>query len=82
AADGIVAFSAICTHQQCTVMEWLASTKVLRCPCHQSEYDLEHGAVVLSGPAPRPLPALPLKISDSALVVAAPFTTRVGGEKL
>lgn len=82
AADGVVAYSAICTHQQCTVTDWLAAKQVAQCPCHQSEYDLAHGARVVAGPAPRPLPALPLKISDGAPVVAAPFTDRVGGEKL
>jgi rieske iron-sulfur protein len=82
AADGIVAYSAICTHQQCTVMDWLASKRVAQCPCHQSEYDLAHGARVVAGPAPRPLPALPLKLSDGAPVVSGPFTDRVGGQKL
>ncbi len=60
AAEGIVAYSAICTHQQCVVADWLRSAQLLQCPCHQSRYDLMHGAKVVSGPAPRPLPALPL----------------------
>lgn len=79
--DGIVAYSAVCTHQQCWVTDWLKSTQVLQCPCHQSQYDLRHGAKVVGGPAPRPLPALPLKISNSLLDVAGPFTGRVGGEQ-
>lgn len=82
AAEGVVAYSAICTHQQCTVTDWLKTKQVMRCPCHQSEYDPRHGARVVGGPAPRSLPALPLKIADGALTVAAPFTSRVGGEKL
>jgi len=81
AVDGVVAFSAVCTHQQCTVTDWLKSTQVLQCPCHQSEYDLRHGAKVVGGPAPRALPALPLKRADSVLMVAGPFTARVGGEQ-
>jgi rieske iron-sulfur protein len=81
AADGVVAFSAICTHQQCTVTDWLKSTQVLQCPCHQSQYDLRHGAKVVGGPAPRALPALPLRLRDGALVIAGPFTARVGGEQ-
>jgi len=36
---------------------------------------------VVDGPAPRPLPALPLKIVDGALVVARPFTSPVGFER-
>ncbi len=81
AVDGVVAFSAICTHQQCTVTDWLKAKQVLQCPCHQSEYDPKHGARVVNGPAPRSLPALPLKVTDGVLVVAAPFTDRVGGEQ-
>jgi hypothetical protein len=79
--DGIVAYSAVCTHQQCWVTDWLKSTQVLQCPCHQSQYDLRQGAKVVGGPAPRPLPALPLKLGNNLLDVAGPFTGRVGGEQ-
>lgn len=81
AADGVVAFTAICTHQQCTVTDWLKQAQVLQCPCHQSQYDPRHGAKVVGGPAPRPLPALPLKLDSGVLVVAGPFTGRIGGEQ-
>jgi len=81
APGGVVAYSAVCTHQQCWVTDWLKSAQVLQCPCHQSRYDLRQGAKVVGGPAPRPLPALPLTLSDGALKVAGPFTDRVGGEK-
>jgi Rieske Fe-S protein len=81
AADGIVAYSAICTHQQCPVTDWLTESKDFRCPCHQSVYDPRDGAKVVGGPAPRPLPALPLVIAGGELQVAGPFTERVGGEK-
>ena len=57
AADGVVAYSAICTHQGCTVTDWLTAKQVLQCPCHQSHYDPRHGARVVVGPAPRALPA-------------------------
>jgi rieske iron-sulfur protein len=78
---GVVAFSAVCTHQQCWVTDWLKSVQLLQCPCHQSRYDLRQGAKVVSGPAPRSLPALPLNITDGVLDVAGPFTGRVGGER-
>jgi len=80
AADGIVAYTAVCTHQACWVSDWLASKQVLQCPCHQSEYDPRKGAVVVSGPAPRPLPALPLHIVSGRLEVKEHFTGRIGGE--
>jgi rieske iron-sulfur protein len=81
AAQGVVAFSAICTHQGCTVIYWLTGPQVLECPCHQSQYNPRDGAVVVGGPAPRPLPALPLTMAGGLLVVAASFTDRVGGEQ-
>jgi len=81
AVDGVVAFSAICTHQGCTVTYWLTAPQVLECPCHQSQYNPRDAAKVVGGPAPRPLPALPLKMVGGLLVVAASFTDRVGGEQ-
>jgi Rieske Fe-S protein len=50
------------------------------CSCHSSTFDPKDGARVVDGPAPRPLPALPLKIVDGKLVVARAFTARVGFE--
>lgn len=82
AANGIVAFTAVCSHQACWVTDWLSSKQLLQCPCHQSEYDLRQGGKVVSGPAPRGLAGLPLKVADGKLVVAGPFTDRVGGQKL
>ncbi|OYV39951.1 MAG: hypothetical protein B7Z80_05870 [Rhodospirillales bacterium 20-64-7] len=78
AADGIVAYSAICTHAQCTVTGWITDRQVLHCPCHQSEYDPRHNAKVVGGPAPRQLAALPLKISDGKPQVAGGFIGKVG----
>jgi Rieske Fe-S protein len=78
AVEGIVAYSAVCTHQQCFVSGWNAEQRVLHCPCHQSDYDPRHNAKVVTGPAPRALPALPLKIVDGVLTAAGPFLGRVG----
>jgi rieske iron-sulfur protein len=80
AAGGVVAYTAVCTHTGCEVVEWLAAQQVLQCPCHFSQFDPRDGARVVDGPAPRALPALPLAIVDGNLVVAKPFTTRVGFE--
>ncbi len=79
AADGeIVAYSASCTHALCPVTGWYADRRVVHCPCHNSEFDPSIGAKVVFGPAPRPLPALPLKVVEAAPVAAGPFTGRVG----
>jgi rieske iron-sulfur protein len=80
AANGVVAYTAICTHSGCDVADWIADQQLLACPCHDSRFDPRDGAKVVDGPAPRPLPALPLKIVDGKLVVANPFTARVGFE--
>ena len=80
AADGVVAYTAICTHSGCEVEEWLADEQLLYCSCHSSKFDPKDGAKVMDGPAPRVLPALPLKLVNRALVVAQPFTARVGFE--
>ncbi|MGI8910522.1 MAG: ubiquinol-cytochrome c reductase iron-sulfur subunit [Rubrobacteraceae bacterium] len=53
------AYSAICTHQQCTVAYRGGQ---LACPCHGSIYDPANGAQVVSGPAPRPLPEIPVEV--------------------
>jgi rieske iron-sulfur protein len=81
AADGIVAYSSICTHTGCDVDDWEPAAHVLACQCHFSQFDPRDGARVVDGPAPRPLPALPLKIVDGKLAVAAPFTAAIAFEK-
>ena len=78
AAQGVVAYSAVCTHSGCDSFEWMPAKQSLKCPSHDSEFDPADGAKVIGGPAPRRLPALPIKIVDGQLVVAAAFTGRVG----
>ena len=80
AADGVVGYSAVCTHTGCDAWEWQPATTTVKCPCHFSEFDLSNNARVLNGPAPRRLPALPLKIVDGAPVVASVFVGRPGFE--
>jgi rieske iron-sulfur protein len=77
-ADGIVAYSAVCTHTGCDVTGWKAETKTFQCFCHFSVFDPKDGANVLDGPAPRRLAALPLKIADGVLMAAGGFKGRVG----
>ena len=77
AAEGVVAYSAICTHAGCEVTDWIPDQQYLFCPCHDSTFDPKNGGKVVDGPAPRMLPALPLKIVDKKLVVAEPFTARI-----
>jgi nitrite reductase/ring-hydroxylating ferredoxin subunit len=52
AQDEIRAFSAICTHTDCTV-EYLPAKGIIFCACHNGVYNLDGRNV--SGPPPRPL---------------------------
>lgn len=83
AVDGILAYSAICSHAGCPVTAWVKSDAgdkdVFKCMCHNSEYDPRAGAQVVFGPAPRRLAALPLALADGALSVAGNFIGKVGG---
>jgi len=54
-AGDVHAFSAICTHQGCTVATVAGGT--IDCPCHGSRFDAVTGAV-RHGPADRPLAAI------------------------
>ena len=78
AADGVVAYSGVCTHTGCDVTDWYDDVLHFKCPCHESEFDPSDGARVVGGPAPWQLAALPLKVVAETLVVAGPFEGRVG----
>lgn len=80
-ADGIVAFSAVCTHTGCDLSGWDAESASLVCPCHLSQFRTASGGSVVGGPAPKPLAMLPLSIIDGELMVAAGFTRRVGFQR-
>ncbi len=69
--DNIVAYSKICTHVGCPVALYEQTTHKILCPCHQSTFDAPRGAQVLFGPAPRPLPQLPLTTDAQGYLVAA-----------
>jgi rieske iron-sulfur protein len=78
AADGVVAYSGICTHQGCPVNMWSKDHDAFVCSCHASVFNPRNGAEVMDGPAPRALPALGLKAVDGAVAVASTFSSRVG----
>jgi ubiquinol-cytochrome c reductase iron-sulfur subunit len=68
--DNLVCYSKICTHAGCPVGLYRAAAGELLCPCHQSTFDVNAGARVLSGPAGRGLPHLPLGVDDEGFLVA------------
>jgi quinol---cytochrome c reductase iron-sulfur subunit len=72
APEGIVAYSKICTHAGCALAlyrrplyEPTSEPPGIACPCHYSVFDPRTGGTVVSGPAGRALPQLPLELGPS-----------------
>ncbi len=61
------AYSAVCTHQACTVA-YQPQTQKLACPCHGSVFDPAKSAAVETGPAQRPLTAVPIRVEGEEVV--------------
>lgn len=61
------AFSAVCTHLQCTV-QYRSDLRAIWCACHNGRYDL-HGRNV-SGPPPRPLDRLAVAVRGDKVIVS------------
>ena len=84
-ADGIVAYSAVCTHAGCSITGWLKAESgdkdVFKCFCHNSEFNPRENAQVVFGPAPRRLAALPIQITGGFLTVAGGFAGKLGGQQ-
>lgn len=62
-----VAYSAVCTHQQCVVAY---QDGQLACPCHGSVFDPANGGEPTTGPAQTPLTEIPVKVQDGNVVKA------------
>jgi len=82
AAEGIIAYSSVCTHQGCDLTQWLPETRTFKCYCHYSEFDASKLGQPMHGPAKRKLAVLPLELSaDGNFLVAAEFVGKVGFKK-
>lgn len=68
--EGYLAYSKVCTHAGCPVALYQEETQQLLCPCHQSLFDILEGAEPVFGPAPRPLPQLPLAVDGQGYLIA------------
>ena len=63
---GFIAFSRTCTHLGCLI-EFNKSSQKIICPCHAGTYDLD--GMVESGPPPRPLSTVPIKIEGDTIII-------------
>lgn len=67
AAGELRAFSAVCTHLNCTV-QYRPDLAEIWCACHNGHFDLKGQNV--SGPPPRPLDAYVINVRGSQIVVS------------
>ena len=65
--SGVFAYSAICTHQGCTV-DYLKAGKKLVCPCHGGSFDPFSEGKPVAGPADRPLDKISVSINKDWIV--------------
>ena len=68
ADGGLHALSAVCTHLGCLV-KWDADQQRILCPCHDAAFTLQ--GEVLGGPAPEPLPRVPIGVVDGMIRLEA-----------
>jgi Rieske Fe-S protein len=66
-AGDFKAYTAICTHQGCTVGK--VEDGQIVCPCHGSHFSIEDGSPV-SGPAQKPLAAKQVTVTGDQVTVA------------
>lgn len=65
--DVVCAFSAVCTHEGCTV-NYDSGSKELICPCHGARFDPLQNGKAIGGPTRTPLTELPVKISGEYII--------------
>ena len=64
---GVFAYSAVCTHEGCTV-QFNSASKNLQCGCHGAIFDPFDGAKVVTGPTNQPLAKIKVATEGSWIV--------------
>jgi thiosulfate dehydrogenase [quinone] large subunit len=67
ATDAVCAFSAVCTHEGCSV-DYDSVSKELICPCHGARFDPLQNGKAIGGPTRTPLTELPVQISGEYII--------------
>ena len=67
ASGDLKAFSAVCTHLNCTV-QYRADLSHIWCACHNGHFDLN--GQTIGGPPPRPLDAFVVNVRGAQIVVS------------
>ncbi len=80
--QGLVAYSAVCTHLSC-IVSWEKAAQVeasiIICHCHNGLYDPLRGGKVIGGPPPRPVPQIGIKVDgDGNVKIMSEFAGPVG----
>ena len=65
--SGVFAYSAVCTHQGCTVA-FNSASKKLQCGCHGAVFDPFNDAKVVTGPTNQPLPKISVATEGAWIV--------------
>ena len=78
AIDGVMAYSAFCTHAGCFIENYQTEGQVIFCHCHNSMFDPRANGKVVGGPAQAPLARLPIRLDGERLLVAGSFQGLVG----
>lgn len=70
--EGIVAYSAVCTHFAC-IVGWDPERGEIYCPCHDGFFNPADGSVI-SGPPPRALDVIAVTVDEDGQIT-------IGGEE-
>jgi rieske iron-sulfur protein len=76
--EGVIAYSAVCTHKGCVITDWDATAKQIVCPCHKAAFDPLLGGTNTGGFKTRDLPQIPVKIHDGKLVIGDAIVSWIG----
>lgn len=79
-ADGVLAFSGLCTHGGCDVKAFDPEKGLMKCPCHGSVFDPAKNGAVATGPAKHRLASLVIQIENDQFVIREGFDAPVGAQ--